>query len=114
MEAKDEKLSLLATDLEVGLRSSCAASIAKAGSVTIPAKKLYEIHRYFMKLMSKDIAIKKPLFIFVDASKYKQTPVFSVSHLNYLSLFLKTPEFKSIWKSYHYFGVWPLFYTLRW
>ncbi|EKD92086.1 MAG: hypothetical protein ACD_29C00196G0001 [uncultured bacterium] len=44
------------------------------------------------------------MFIFVDASKYKQTPVFSVSHLNYLSLFLKTPEFKSIWKSYHYFG----------
>ena len=30
-------------DLEVGLRSRCAASVAKGGSLTLPAKKLYEI-----------------------------------------------------------------------
>src|SRR5262249_7591951 len=28
---------------EVGLRSKCSASVAKGGSVTLPAKKLYEI-----------------------------------------------------------------------
>ena len=40
-----EEMKLLATDLEVGLRCRCAASVAKGGSVTIPAKKLYEIAR---------------------------------------------------------------------
>ena len=43
MEAKGEEVRFLATDLEVALRSKCAASVAKPGSVTIPAKKLYEI-----------------------------------------------------------------------
>ncbi len=43
MEAKGEEVRFLATDLEVGLRSKCAASVAKAGSITIPAKKFYEI-----------------------------------------------------------------------
>ena len=36
-------MKLLATDLEVGLRSRCAASVSKSGSLTLPAKKLYEI-----------------------------------------------------------------------
>ena len=39
------KLRFLATDLEVGLRSKCQASIAKGGSLTLPAKKFYEIVR---------------------------------------------------------------------
>lgn len=43
MEAKGQELQLLATDLEVGLRSRCAASVSKGGALTIPAKKLYEI-----------------------------------------------------------------------
>ncbi len=43
LEAKGEEVKLLATDLEVGLRSRCAASVAKGGSLTLPAKKLYEI-----------------------------------------------------------------------
>jgi DNA polymerase-3 subunit beta len=33
----------LATDLEVGLRSKCQATVAKGGSLTLPAKKFYEI-----------------------------------------------------------------------
>src|SRR5205814_9213563 len=33
----------LATDLEVGLRSQCVASVARSGSLTLPAKKFYEI-----------------------------------------------------------------------
>jgi DNA polymerase III subunit beta len=43
MEAKDGDVRFLATDLEVALRSKCAASVAKGGSLTLPAKKLYEI-----------------------------------------------------------------------
>jgi DNA polymerase III subunit beta len=43
LEAKGDEVKLLATDLEVGLRSRCAASVAKSGALTLPAKKLYEI-----------------------------------------------------------------------
>jgi DNA polymerase-3 subunit beta len=43
IEASDGEVKLLATDLEVGLRSRCDASVAKRGSLTLPAKKLYEI-----------------------------------------------------------------------
>ena len=39
IEAKEESdVQLVATDLEVTLRSTCPASVVKAGSVTIPAK----------------------------------------------------------------------------
>ena len=34
---------MLATDLEVALRSRCDAAVSKGGSLTLPAKKLYEI-----------------------------------------------------------------------
>ena len=43
MDAQGEEVRFLATDLEVGLRSRCSASVTKGGSVTLPAKKLYEI-----------------------------------------------------------------------
>jgi DNA polymerase-3 subunit beta len=43
LEARDNAVSLLATDLDVGLRSRCDASVAKTGTLTLPAKKLFEI-----------------------------------------------------------------------
>lgn len=43
MEARGDEVRLLATDLEVGLRSKCAASVSKSGALTLPAKKFYEI-----------------------------------------------------------------------
>jgi DNA polymerase-3 subunit beta len=43
IEADGDHVRLLATDLEVGLRSRCEAAVAKGGSLTLPAKKLYEI-----------------------------------------------------------------------
>jgi DNA polymerase-3 subunit beta len=43
MEAKNDEVRFLATDLEVGLRSRCTASVSKSGSLTLPAKKFYEI-----------------------------------------------------------------------
>ena len=52
----DSRIQLLATDLEVGLRSHCPASIVKAGSLTIPAKKLCEIVR---ALPDTDIRIEQ-------------------------------------------------------
>lgn len=65
---------------------------------------LQKIHDYFMKLMSEDIAKKKPQFILVDASHYVATPIFQIKNFNYLALFSKTPEFQLVWKNYHYFG----------
>ena len=43
IEAAGDEVKFLATDLEVGLRSKCTASVAKGGSLTLPAKKLFEI-----------------------------------------------------------------------
>src|SRR5881227_515164 len=43
LNAADGEVKMLATDLEVGLRSKCAATVAKPGTLTLPAKKLYEI-----------------------------------------------------------------------
>ena len=43
LEASGAEMKMLATDLEVGLRSKCPATVSKSGSLTLPAKKLYEI-----------------------------------------------------------------------
>ena len=43
IEAKGDEVRMLATDLEVALRSRCKAAVTKSGSLTLPAKKLYEI-----------------------------------------------------------------------
>ena len=45
IEADGEEVRLLATDLEVALRSRCPATVEKGGTLTLPAKKLYEILR---------------------------------------------------------------------
>ena len=45
MEADGEEIRFLATDLQVALRSRCAASVAKGGRLTLPAKKFFEIIR---------------------------------------------------------------------
>jgi len=43
IEAADGSVSLLATDLDVALRSRCDATVSKPGTLTLPAKKLFEI-----------------------------------------------------------------------
>ena len=56
MDAKGEEVRFLATDLEVGLRSKCSATVTKPGSLTLPAKKLFEIVR---SLPETDIRISE-------------------------------------------------------
>ncbi len=58
-EAEDggSEVRLAATDLEVGLRSRCAATVVQGGSVTLPARKLYEIVR---ALPDTEIRIAEP------------------------------------------------------
>jgi DNA polymerase-3 subunit beta len=43
LEASSTHVSLLATDLDVGLRSQCEATVVRPGTLTLPAKKLFEI-----------------------------------------------------------------------
>ncbi len=52
----DDGVELLATDLDVTLRTRCDGSIRRAGSVTVPAKKLFEIVR---NLPETDIRIRE-------------------------------------------------------
>ena len=47
IEATDGEVKLLATDLEVGLRSRCAATVTKRGSLTLPANLVYHGRRPF-------------------------------------------------------------------
>jgi DNA polymerase III subunit beta len=54
-EASSDKLSLTATDLDLSLRTACAAKVKKEGSCTIPARKL---HDYVKLLPDADITIK--------------------------------------------------------
>lgn len=56
LEADGKEVRMLATDLEVGLRSRCEAVVGKAGSLTLPAKKLFEIVK---ALPESDIRIEQ-------------------------------------------------------
>src|SRR5260370_40292417 len=45
VEAQGSRLTIMATDLELSIRTSCEAKIKKEGAETIPAKKLIELVR---------------------------------------------------------------------
>jgi DNA polymerase-3 subunit beta len=55
LEASGDRLYLTATDLELGLRTSCPAKVKREGSGTIPAKKLLD---YVRLLPDAEINIK--------------------------------------------------------
>ncbi len=56
IETEEKHIKMVATDLEVGLRCKSEATVNKEGSVTISAKKLYEIVR---ALPESDIKFEK-------------------------------------------------------
>jgi len=45
IEAKDSRLTITATDLELSIRTSCEGKVKKEGAATIPAKKLLDLVR---------------------------------------------------------------------
>src|SRR6201993_3140242 len=55
LEASGDRLHLTATDLELGLRTSCPAKVKKEGAGTIPARRLLD---YVRLLPDSDITIK--------------------------------------------------------
>ena len=56
LRADSDGLGIVATDLEIGLRSVCPAKTTTAGTMTLPAKRLYEIIR---ALPDKEIKFKR-------------------------------------------------------
>jgi DNA polymerase-3 subunit beta len=55
LEASNGKLSLTATDLELGIQTSCPATVTRPGATTLPAKKLLD---YVRLLPSAELALK--------------------------------------------------------
>jgi len=56
VRAEAGELGIIATDLEIGLKSVCASKTTVPGTITLPAKRLYEIVR---ALPDKEIKFKK-------------------------------------------------------
>ena len=54
-EAANDRLTITATELDLSLRTSCAAKVKREGACTIPARKLYD---YVKLLPDGDISIK--------------------------------------------------------
>src|ERR1700716_782121 len=55
IEAAGDRITLTATDLELGIRCSCPARVKKEGSGTVPARKLLD---YVRLLPDADLNIK--------------------------------------------------------
>ena len=55
VEAAGDRINLTATDLELGIRSSCPARVKKQGAGTIPAKRLLD---YVRLLPDADLEVK--------------------------------------------------------
>ncbi len=55
LEAADDRVTLTATDLELGIRCSCAARVKKDGAGTVPARKLLD---YVRLLPEGDVNMK--------------------------------------------------------
>src|SRR5262249_33583199 len=55
LEAKDDRVTLTATDLELGIRCSCPARVKTKGARTVPAKKLLD---YVRLLPEGDVNMK--------------------------------------------------------
>ena len=55
MEAADERVTLTATDLELGIRCHCPARVKKEGAGTVPARKLLD---YVRLLPEGDVQMK--------------------------------------------------------
>src|SRR5437762_8369119 len=56
VRAEGGELGIAATDLEIGLRSVCVSKTTVPGTITLPAKRLYEIVR---ALPDKEIKFKR-------------------------------------------------------
>ncbi len=81
VEARGDVIELTATDLEIGVRSSCAAKVVGEGSVTIPAKKLLD---YVRLLDEGEIAVRLQENFWVQiTAKRSRTRIVGMSRENF-------------------------------
>jgi len=45
LEAEGDRLSIVATDLEIGIKTSCEGKLKSTGAITVPAKRFFDIVR---------------------------------------------------------------------
>ena len=78
IDAGKDSLELTATDLEVGVRTTCEATVSEPGSLTVSAKRLFDIVRYLpeseVRIRSEEnnwvqITCKKARFRIVGLSR---------------------------------------------
>src|SRR5437867_6986106 len=90
IDAGKDRIELLATDLEVGIRTTCEAKVAKPGSVALSARRLFDIVRLLpdaeIRLKSEDggwtqITCQKARFRIVGLSRddFPAMPEFDVA-----------------------------------
>ena len=90
LEADGDRLNITATDLDQAIRTSAAVKVKKAGSCTIPARKLYD---YIKLLPDGDISIKLLENHWVQIrSGRSNTKMVGMARANYPQV----PEFPSI------------------
>src|SRR6202021_136279 len=90
IEAEGDRLNITATDLDQAIRTSAAVKVKKAGSCTIPARKLYD---YIKLLPDGDISIKLLENHWVQIrSGRSNTKMVGMARANYPQV----PEFPSI------------------
>jgi len=90
IEAEDDRLGITATDLDQAIRTSAPAKVKKAGSCTIPARKLYD---YIKLLPEGEISIKLLDNHWVQIrSGRSNTKMVGMARANYPQV----PEFPSI------------------
>jgi len=89
IEAKDNEITITATDLEVGLKSKYKAQVIEEGKITVSAKKLYEIIK---ELPDKEINFLSKNNFWVEIKCYKS--VFNLVGLS-PEEFPKFPDFET-------------------
>lgn len=90
LEAEDDRINITATDLDQAIRTSATVKVKKAGSCTIPARKLYD---YIKLLPDGDISIKLLENHWVQIrSGRSNTKIVGMARANYPQV----PEFPSV------------------
>ncbi len=69
LEAEKDTLKLTATDLDIGICSTIPITIQQEGSITIPAKKFFDIVKALPEGNEIELSMKKNNFVTVKSGK---------------------------------------------
>ena len=69
LEADNKNLKLTATDLDIGICATIPASITRAGSITIPARKFFDIAKALPEGSDILLSMKKNNFVTIKSEK---------------------------------------------